>query len=95
MNALLGMNRMVHLTNLLNKPSRRIIYCRVTDKLHRMNSLVNHKKVLVLMREIQLLSTAFNRRTRKYNSYRWNVGIVTKNLVNCCFFTDQKLVTDV
>ncbi len=50
------------------------------------------------MRELQLLSTAFNKRTRKYNSYRGNVGTVAKNLINRRFFTDrpyQKLVTDV
>ncbi len=73
-------------------------YRRVTGELHRMNILVNHKKVLVLMRELQLLSTAFNKRTRKYNSYRGNVGTVAKNLINRRFFTDhpyQKLVTDV
>ncbi|UTC10446.1 hypothetical protein A4W79_04005 [Latilactobacillus curvatus] len=61
-------------------------------------NLPNHKKVLVLMRELQLLSTAFNKRTRKYNSYRGNVGTVAKNLINRRFFTDrpyQKLVTDV
>ncbi|WP_251908084.1 IS3 family transposase [Latilactobacillus sakei] len=73
-------------------------YRRVTGELHRMNILVNHKKVLVLMRELQLLSTAFNKRTRKYNSYRGNVGTVAKNLIHRRFFTDrpyQKLVTDV
>ena len=53
-------------------------YRRVTGELHRMNILVNHKKVLVLMRELQLLSTAFNKRTRKYNSYRGNVGTVDR-----------------
>lgn len=41
-------------------------YRRVTNELHRMNHLVNHKKVLNLMRETQLLFTAFNKRTRRY-----------------------------
>lgn len=73
-------------------------YRRVTGELRRMNFSVNHKKVLVLMREMQLLSTAFNRRTRKYNSYKGNVGTIAKNLINRRFFTDrpyQKLATDI
>ena len=73
-------------------------YRRVTGELRRMNFLVNHKKVLILMREMQLLSSAFNKRTRKYNSYKGTVGTVAKNLINRRFFTNrpyQKLVTDV
>lgn len=73
-------------------------YRRVTAELRKTNFWVNHKKVLLLMREMQLLSTAFNKRTRKYNSYKGTVGKIAKNLINRRFFTDrpyQKLATDI
>lgn len=73
-------------------------YRRVTGELHKMNFLVNHKRVLALMRDMKLLSTAFNKQSRKYNSYKGTVGTIAKNLINRRFFTDrpyQKLVTDV
>ncbi|CAM2810790.1 Mobile element protein (fragment) [Dellaglioa algida] len=72
-------------------------YRRVTGELRRMTHLVNYKKVLGLMREMQLLSTAFNKRSRKYNSYKGNIETIAKNLINRRFFTDrpyQKLATD-
>lgn len=50
------------------------------------------------MRTNGLLCSAFNRRTKKYNSYRGTVGKVTHNLLNRRFKTDrplQKVVTDV
>lgn len=73
-------------------------YRRVTGELRKKNLIVNHKKVLALMRNMGLLSTAFNRQTRKYNSYKGKVGTVSKNLINHRFFSDrpyQNLATDV
>lgn len=73
-------------------------YRRVPGELRKMNILVNHKRVFVLMRGTDLLSTAFNRHTRKYNSYKGKVGTIAKNFINRRFFSDrpyQKLATDV
>lgn len=50
------------------------------------------------MRENNLLCQAFNRRTKKYNSYKGTVGTVDHNRLNRRFKTDcpfQKIVTDV
>ncbi|MCT3216062.1 hypothetical protein EFO90_17220 [Lactiplantibacillus plantarum] len=50
------------------------------------------------MRENNLLCQAFNRRTKKYNSYKGTVGTVAHNRLNRRFKTDrpfQKSVTDV
>lgn len=40
-------------------------YRQVTGQLREMGLVVNHKKVLRLMRELNLLSTAYNKQTRK------------------------------
>lgn len=46
---------------------------------------VNHKAVLRIMRENNLLCQAFNRRTKKYNSYKGNIGTAAHNLLICRF----------
>jgi putative transposase len=56
---------------------------------------INHKTVLKLMRAMCLKSVV---RTKKYKSYRGNVGIIAPNLINRQFEADQpntKWVTDV
>jgi transposase InsO family protein len=56
---------------------------------------INHKTVLKLMRAMCLKSVV---RTKKYKSYRDNVGIIAPNLINRQFEADQpntKWVTDV
>lgn len=50
------------------------------------------------MREENLLSDAFNKQTRKYDSSKGKQGLKTKNRLNRRFNTDrpyQKLVTDI
>ena len=50
------------------------------------------------MRENNLLCQTFNRRTKKYNSYKGTVDTVAHNRLNRRFKTDrpfQKIVTDV
>ncbi|MBW4802050.1 IS3 family transposase, partial [Loigolactobacillus coryniformis subsp. torquens] len=73
-------------------------YRQVTGQLREMGLVVNHKKVLRLMRELNLLSTAYNKQTRKYNSYKGTVGAVAKNRLKRRFMTNrpyQKLTTDI
>ncbi|WP_413628263.1 IS3 family transposase [Fructilactobacillus vespulae] len=73
-------------------------YRTVTLALKNKGIIVNHKAVLRIMRENNLLCQAFNRRTKKYNSYKGTVGTVTHNRLNRRFKTNrpfQKIVTDV
>ncbi|MFL2030358.1 IS3 family transposase [Loigolactobacillus zhaoyuanensis] len=73
-------------------------YRQVTGQLREMGIVVNHKKVLRLMRELNLLSTAFSKQTRKYNFYKGTVGTIAKNRLNRRFMADrpyQKLTTDI
>jgi len=73
-------------------------YRTVTLALRNQGIVINHKAVLRIMRTNGLLCNAFNRRTKKYNSYRGTVGKVTHNRLNRRFKTDrpfQKIVTDV
>ena len=43
--------------------------------------IVNHKKVLRIMKENGLLCKKFKNRVRKYNSYKGTVGKIAKNIV--------------
>jgi len=73
-------------------------YRPITQELHKRGLIVNHKLVLRIMHENNLLCRAFDKRTRKYNSYQGTVGTVAKNELNRRFDTDrpyQKIVTDV
>ena len=59
---------------------------------------VNHKRVLRIMREESLLCTKFKTRSRKYSSYKGEVGKVADNVVNREFKADkpnQLWLTDV
>ena len=61
-------------------------------------SPINHKRVLRIMRENNLLCHAFKRKTTRYNSYVGTVGRVHNNKINRRFMSDrplQKLGTDV
>ncbi|KJW11991.1 IS3 family transposase [Levilactobacillus spicheri] len=73
-------------------------YRTVTLALKNKGIQANHKAVLRIMRENNLLCQAFNRRTKKYNSYKGNVGKIAHNRLRRRFKTDrsfQKVVTDV
>jgi putative transposase len=73
-------------------------YRRVTLELHNRGIQVNHKKVQRVMQENGLQSTAYNKKTRKYNSYKGTVGKIAPNRLQRRFQTDrpyQKLTADV
>ncbi|WP_259596310.1 IS3 family transposase [Clostridium botulinum] len=73
-------------------------YRTVTSALRNMGIIVNHKAVLRIMRKNDLLCHAYERKTRKLNTYKGSVGKVAKNILNRRFKTDrpfQKIVTDV
>nr|WP_239650381.1 IS3 family transposase [Gemella haemolysans] len=64
-------------------------YRRVTSELRNMGFLVNHKKVLRLMRKLDVLS--FVRPTRKYNSYKGETGKIADNIIDRDFFASEPL----
>ncbi len=73
-------------------------YRRVCLALKNRGIVVNHKKVLRLMRKYQLLCVKFKHRNRQYKSYKGKVGKVAKNTLSRRFKTDrpyQKVLTDV
>lgn len=73
-------------------------YRRVTLELRNRGFHVNHKKVLRIMNENKILCDAYDKKVRKYNSYKGNCGKKAPNRLNRRFNTDrpfQKIVTDV
>ncbi|MBS6921496.1 MAG: transposase [Anaerococcus vaginalis] len=73
-------------------------YRRVTLVLKNKGFKINHKKVLRIMREESLLCSKFKTRSRKYSSYKGQIGKVADNLVNRQFEANkpnQLRLTDV
>lgn len=73
-------------------------YRSITDELRNRNWTVNHKRVYRLMKENHLQANAYNKKTRKYNSYKGTVGTIAPNLLKRRFETDrpyQKLTADI
>ncbi|WP_105782160.1 IS3 family transposase [Pediococcus inopinatus] len=80
------------------KYTKKYGYRRLTNALHDLGFKVNHKRVLRIMQEHGWLCHAFNRQTKKYNSYKGLVGKIAANRLKRRFKTDrpyQKLVADV
>ncbi|MGP4083060.1 IS3 family transposase, partial [Pseudalkalibacillus sp. R45] len=85
------------ISSLFKKFHERYGYKRITRELKKLGHHINHKKVYRLMRELGLKCVKFMRKSRKYNSYKGNVGKVAKNRLSRRFSTPfplQKLVTD-
>ncbi|WP_394012252.1 IS3 family transposase [Anaerococcus cruorum] len=57
-------------------------YRRVCKVLRSKGLIVNHKRVLRIMRQEGLLCTKFKTKSRKYSSYKGQVGKVASNIVN-------------
>ena len=73
-------------------------YRRVTLSLRNKGILINHKKVLRLMKENNLLCRKFNRKSRKFKSFKGEVGKIADNHLNRNFNVDSMnkvWVTDV
>jgi len=64
-------------------------YRRITLELKNMGFIVNHKKVLRLTRKLGVLS--FVRPTRKYNSYKGEIGKIADNIIDRDFFASEPL----
>lgn len=84
--------------DLFKKFHERYGYKRITRELNKLGYVINHKKVYRIMCELGLKCVKFMRKSRKYNSYKGNVGKVAKNRLSRRFNTPiplQKLVTDI
>lgn len=83
---------------IIDKSKRRYGYRRVTLMLKNKGLVVNHKRVYRLMKEQNLLCDKFHRKTRKYYSYKGEVGRIANNELNRNFKVDtpnKVWVTDV
>ena len=78
-----------------HKHKGRYGYRRITDELRKLGTLINHKTVLKLMRNLGLKSLI---RTKKYTSYKGEKGRIAPNVLQRAFKADkpnQKWVTDI
>lgn len=72
-------------------------YRRITAKLHQKGIKVNHKKVLRISKEENLLVKNYSKRISKYKSYKGVVGKTSENLINRNFKAESpytKITTD-
>ena len=72
-------------------------YRPMVELLHQRGFHVNHKKVQRLMKKLGLRVTSYWRKSRKYNSYKGQVGTIAKNKLQRRFTTSiphQKITTD-
>ncbi len=73
-------------------------YRRIQLELKNRGIQVNHKKVQRIMGKLELKGTKFMRKSRRYSSYKGNIGTIAKNRLRRRFNTTiahQKLTTDI
>lgn len=64
-------------------------YRRVTKILKNFGYTVNHKRVLRIMKEYNMTCTKFNRKNRKYKSYKGTVGKIADNVLDRNFHVSE------
>ncbi|MGF7011020.1 putative transposase [Lachnospiraceae bacterium PF1-22] len=72
-------------------------YRRIYGELRKRGIIVNKKKVQRIIQKLGLQVTSFARKSRKYNSYKGNIGRIAPNRINRRFDTSiphQKITTD-
>lgn len=72
-------------------------YRRVHRELRNRKIFVNKKKVQRIMQKLGFQVTSFTRKSRRYNSYKGNIGKIAPNRINRRFNTSvphQKITTD-
>lgn len=70
---------------------------RMTNELRNRGFSINKKKVQRLIKKLGIKVTAYTRKSRRYNSYRGQVGAVAQNRIHRRFYTSichQKITTD-
>src|SRR5699024_5549296 len=66
-------------------------YCRIHTELLNVGHIVNPKKILLLMRKLNIKCIKFTRKSRKFSTYKGKIGKITKNLINRRFYTNVPL----
>ena len=72
-------------------------YRRIGTELRNRGYMVNSKKILRIMRKLNLKCIKFTRKSRKFSTYKGTIGKIAKNLINRRFNTKiplQKITTD-
>lgn len=72
-------------------------YRRIDLELRKRGYIVNHKKILRITNKLNITCTKFKRKSRKFSTYKGNIGKVAKNRINRRFYTSipyQKVTTD-
>ncbi len=75
--------------DIVAKSKGRYGYRRVTQSLRNKHIIVNHKKVLRIMKELGILCTKFSNRVRKFNSYKGEFGKISENIIERNFFAEE------
>ena len=78
-------NLIKKIKSIIEESKNRYGYRRVRLSLLNRGILVNHKRVLRLMKDNDLLCKKFTRRARKYSSYKGEVGKISGNHLNRSF----------
>ena len=81
----------------LHEEHKNFGYRRMHALLRKLGYKVNKKRVQRIMQKLGIQVTAFARRSRKYNSYKGNVGKISPNRIHRRFktkFPYQKITTD-
>lgn len=81
---------------LYEKNKQRYGYRRITLELHKNGIIINHKKVLKLMKSLNIRGK--QRKNGQYHSYKGEVGKIAENILNRDFTASkpfEKLTTDV
>src|SRR5699024_390273 len=68
-------------------------YRRIDTELRNRGHIVNPKKILRLMRKLNIKCIKFTRKSRKFSPYKGKIGKITKNLINRRFYTNVPLQT--
>src|SRR5699024_11325691 len=72
-------------------------YRRIDTELRNRGHIVNPKKILRLMRKLNIKCIKFTRKSRKFSTYKGKIDKITKNLINRRLYTNvplQKITTD-
>src|SRR5690625_7707285 len=72
-------------------------YRRIDTELRNRGNIVNPKKILRLMRKLNIKCSKFTPKSPKFSTYKGKIGKITKNLINRRFYTNvplQKITTD-
>lgn len=81
----------------IRKENKDFGYRRIYGELRKRGIVVNHKKVQRMIQKLGLQVTSFTRKSRKYSSYKGNVGRIAPNRIHRRFGTcipHQKITTD-